>query len=82
MTRREARMVAEELYNLMRSDIIGVAREQSVKAGDEYLTTEQAAQMLGMTAASLQHRSARFPHVRVGRRNLYSRAAIAQLLTS
>lgn len=55
MTRREARMVAEELYALMQ-------RDKDNAESKRYINARQAAEMLGWSLRTLYNRIGEIPH--------------------
>lgn len=58
MTRREARMIAEELYILMQKDAQRVPK---------YIGAKKAAEMLGWTVSTLYHHIDEIPHTGGGK---------------
>lgn len=59
LTRRDARMIAEELYRLM--------SPQQPKSSGRMLSTREAARFLGYSLSTIYHNLERIPHVRIGR---------------
>lgn len=67
MTRRDARMIAEELYRLMRD---------GKTVPERYLGAKEAAAMLGMPIGTLYHKLPEIPHTKVGRRLRFTESSL------
>lgn len=67
MTRSEARMVAEELYKLMRKSI------DMIQAKDEYLSKQDAAKLIGVSTSHFDHFGKNYPRAKVGKSYKYSK---------
>lgn len=78
MTRSEARMLAEELYKLMRKDVKQLVQQSVSEETDEWLTTEQAARMMGVSISYIKQND--IPHSKVGRLNRYRKSDIQKLM--
>lgn len=53
MTRREAKMIAEELYKLIRPQVVAASKEVAIDESEIFLSTKEAAGMLGISATRL-----------------------------
>jgi hypothetical protein len=73
MTRREARMIAEEHLKL--ESQYGIMK-------DVYLTKREAADMLRVSTSYLDHHPDKFPRKKVGNRYLYSQSVLSSWLQS
>lgn len=80
MTRHECRIVAEELYKLLQKDIKSYISEAVGKPSDEYLNTEEASTMIGISVKTLRRRKDEFPHVKMGKRIMFSKNGIIELM--
>lgn len=78
MTRSEARLVAEELYKLMRKDVNVLVSQMVANETDEWLSTEQAASMMGVSVSYIKQNG--IPHSKVGRLNKYRKSDIQKLM--
>lgn len=79
MTRQESRMIAEELYKLMRKDIARMhdaVREQQ----EEWLSSAEAARYLGVSVAYLKKNIDDIPHTKVGRLNKFKKSSLYQYI--
>jgi len=68
ITRREARMIAQELHRLMMQD--------KALVEDEYLTTTEAAALLKLSVSYVRHNMERWPQVKRGGRRYFSKQGI------
>lgn len=78
MTRNECRLIAEELYKLMRKDVKQLVQQSVSEETDEWLTTEQAARMMGVSISYIKQND--IPHSKVGRLNRYRKSDIQKLM--
>ena len=53
MTRTEARILAEELYKLMRKDVKRIVEETVIECSDEWVGVGEAANILGCSVGTL-----------------------------
>ena len=72
LTRREARMIAEELFKLMED-----ARPQ---AEEEWLDVDEAAEYMRCSKWKIYHDRAVLPHVKNGGKLLFSKAGLSRHL--
>lgn len=56
MTRREARMIAEELYKMVRGDIKEAGKELVKMENEEYITVKDVARILGWAPITVYRR--------------------------
>lgn len=80
MTRTEARMVAEELYKLLKKDIIGRVSKITTEANDKQLSTKEAAKYLGCKPKTIYNNISQIPHYKVGRHLRFSEMALAEFI--
>lgn len=73
MTRREARMIAEEVIKLMK-------QEQMVEEQDEYLTTAEAAALLNLSVSYVRHNIEKYPQVKRGGRRYFSKRRLTEYI--
>lgn len=78
MTRNDARLIAMELYKLMKDDIKKHVHEIVIEESDEWLTTKQVAGMMGMSVSYVKQSD--IPHTKVGRMNRYKKSDIKKLM--
>ena len=78
MTRNDAKMIAEELYKLMKKDIKQLVRQSVSEGTEEWLTTEQTARMMGVSTSYIKQHD--IPHSKVGRMNRYKKSDIQKLM--
>lgn len=78
MTRNEMKILAEELYRLMKKDIKNIVSQAVTKETDEWLTPEQVAEMLSMSISYVMHSD--IPYTKVGHRRRYRKSDIIELL--
>lgn len=78
MTRNEAKILAEELYKLMKKDIKNLVAQAVTEETDEWLTPEQAAGMLSMSISYVMHSD--IPYTKVGHRRRYRKSDIIKIL--
>lgn len=64
ITRREAKMIAEEVYKLFKHD----GQTENGTPTDELLTIDQAAQILKCSKHAIYHNIRLIPHTKVGNR--------------
>ena len=70
-------MIAEELYKLMSGDVRDItARALESTAEEQWMTTRQAAEYLGLSVAYIKKHAEDIPHVKVGRLNKYTRRSL------
>lgn len=72
MTRNDARMIAEEVVNLL--------NRSKPLDGDTPMSAKETAEYLKMSISHFSHIAPRLPRVKSGRRWLYPRKAINKLL--
>lgn len=80
MTRNECRMIAEELYSLIGKNMKSYISESIKANSDEYLNTEEASTMIGISIKTLRRRKDEFPHVKMGKRIMFSKNGIIELM--
>ncbi len=78
MTRNDARLIAMELYKLMKDDIKKHIHEIVKEETEEWLTTKQVADMMGISVSYVKQSD--IPHTKVGRLNRYKKSDIQKLM--
>lgn len=78
MTRTEAKILAEEIYKLMKKDIKDLVSQTVTEETEEWMSTEQVAEMMGVSVSYVAHSS--IPRSKVGRLNRYRKSDIQKLL--
>jgi len=78
MTRNEARLIAIELYKLMKDDIKRHVHEIVKEENEEWLNTKQVAELMGMSVSYVKQSD--IPHTKVGRLNRYKKSDIQKLM--
>ncbi len=78
MTRLEARLIAEELHKLIRNDIKNIVSQHVMDETEEWLTSQQVAEMMGVSVGYVMHSD--IPHTKVGRLNRYKKSDIQKLM--
>ena len=71
LTRKDARMIAEELFALMK-------KEEAVP--ERYLNAKEAAEMLGMPLGTLYHKVGGIPHTKVGKRLRFTESTLREYM--
>lgn len=71
ITKREARMIAEELYAMMERDKV---------FEDKFLSAPEAAALLGIPLSTLYSRVSGIPHTKVGKHLRFSERALRQYM--
>ena len=79
--KREAKMIAKEILELSKNEFLYAIREAAKEVakdqGDEWMTTKQAAEFLGLSERTLRNKGGRFPgSFKINGRRLYSKNAI------
>lgn len=78
MTRNEARLIATELYKLMKDDVKRHVRELVKEEQDDWLSPKQAADILGVSVSFVMHSD--IPKTKVGKLNRYKKSDVVKLL--
>lgn len=78
MTRNEARLIATELYRLMKDDVKKHVRELVKEEQEDWLSPKQAADILGVSVSFVMHSD--LPKTKVGRMNRYRKTDVVKLL--
>jgi DNA binding domain, excisionase family len=71
LTRKDARMIAEELFALMQ-------KEKAVP--ERYLNAKEAAELLGMPLGTLYHKVGGIPHTKVGKRLRFTESTLRKYM--
>ena len=80
MTRTDARMIAEELYKLMKKDIKSLVSEAVKMESDEYLNTSEVSKLMGVSISYVKQNISSIPHTKVGRLNKFRKSEIIKML--
>lgn len=78
MTRNECRIIAEELYKLIRKDVKLYVSQAITEESDEWLIPEQVAIHLNMSISYVMHSD--IPYTKVGHRRRYRKSDIIKFL--
>lgn len=70
MTRREARMIAEELWKLM--------QRERPQAEEEWLTVKEAAAYMKCSTWTVYHNIEVLPHTKTGGRLMFTKAGLSE----
>lgn len=81
MTQAEAKMVAKELYRLMKADIIREVREVAEQECDDYLSAPDAARLIGWKLQTLYNRKDEVPHFKTGKHLRFSKRALMRYIS-
>ena len=79
MTRNDARIIAEELYRLIKKDsqlLSNIVRE----VNEEYMNSQQAAKFLGVSITFLKQNIKDIPHTKVGRLNRFKKSSLIEYI--
>ena len=83
MTRAQAKIIAEELYKLMRKDILFVVQETTIDENEEYLTSVEAAKMLGWSIGTLYNRKKDIgSYIKVGNQLRFPKTKLKRIIES
>ena len=80
MTRTEARILAEELYKLMRKDVKRIVEETVIECSDEWVGVGEAANILGCSVGTLYNNISNIPHTKKGRLLRFKKSALIKYL--
>lgn len=80
MTRTEARILAEELYKLMRKDVKRIVEETVIECSDEWVGVGEAANILGCSVGTLYNNISHIPHTKNGRLLRFKKSALIKYL--
>lgn len=81
MTRAQARMIAEELYKLIKKDIPCFVHDAVIDGTDEYFNTAQAAEFLGVSVSYVKSHINDIPHTKVGRLNKFKKSSLSSYMS-
>lgn len=83
MTRAQAKIIAEELYKLMRNDIREIVRETTIFENEEYLTSVDAAKMLNWSIGTLYNRKDDIgSYIKVGNQLRFPKTQLKRIIES
>lgn len=80
ITKREARMIAEELFSMIRKDLQSAMTEVAVESADKYMSVKEAAEMLGWSVRTLYNNIKDIPHVKVGKHLRFSEQSLRRYI--
>ena len=80
MNRTEARIIAEELYKLMRKDVKRLVEETIIECSDEWIGVGEAANILGCSVGTLYNNIDSVPHTKNGRLLRFRKASLIKYL--
>lgn len=82
MTRREAKMIAEELFHLIRKDCQAAAHEVAVAEHEEYLNIKEAAALLKCSPLTLYKMKERICcYTKIGNQLRFPKSKLLKLLS-
>ncbi len=83
ITRKEAAMIAEELYKKLRPDVISAAKEIAKVETEEYLTPKDVARLLGWNQFTVYKKKDQLGcYVKLNNRLLFPKSKFHELLQS
>lgn len=83
ITRNQAKMIAEELYKIIRKEVVAAAKEITADETDVLLNSCDAAKLLNWSVGTLYNRKKDVgSYVKVGNRLMFSKRAIIQRINS
>lgn len=83
MTRAQAKLIAEELYKLLRNDVVSATKEIASEDMDQYMSAPEAASMLGWTVKTLYARKNDIgSYTKVGRKLMFRRSQLMKIIDS
>lgn len=80
MTRNEARILAQELYKLMKGDIKKHIHEIVSKEQEEWMNVVQVSEFMGVSVAYVNAHIHEIPHTKVGRLNRFRKSDIIRMM--
>lgn len=80
MNRSEARIIAEELYKLMKDDIKKHVSEFVKEEKEEWLNIVQVSEFMGVSVGYIKDHIHEIPHTKVGRLNRFRKSDIVRLM--
>ncbi len=80
MTRRECKMIAEELAKALRTEFQRIVNEVVIEENEKYLSAKEACEMLGWSMNTLYHRIKDVPHVKVGKHLRFTERSLNQFI--
>ena len=80
MTRTEARMVAEELFKLVRPLVVEHLNSITAEVIDETFSIKEAAKYLGCKEKTIYNKNKEIPHFKIGRSLRFSRLALDEYI--
>lgn len=80
MTRTEARILAEELYKLMRKDVKRIVEETVIECSDEWVGVGEAANILGCSVGTLYNNISNISHTKNGRLLRFKKSELIKYL--
>lgn len=80
MTSREAKMIACELYKLMKCDIKKHVSEFVKEEQEEWLNIVQVSEFMGVSVGYVKDHIHEIPHTKVGRLNRFRKSDIVRLM--
>lgn len=80
MTSREAKLIAAELYKLMKYDIKKHISEFVKEEQEEWLNIVQVSEFMGVSVGYVKDHIHEIPHTKVGRLNRFRKSDIVRLM--
>ncbi len=83
ITRKEAAMIAEELYKKLRPDVISVAKEIAKVESEEYLTPKDVSRILGCSPYTVRRKKDDLKcYVRINGRIYFVKSQLHKMIQS
>ena len=80
MNRTDAKMIAEELYKLVRKELRTVAENLVIEDTDEFLTVDEAADFMRLSKSTLYKKRKVIPCVKIKGSLRYSKNALIKYM--
>ena len=80
MNRTDAKMIAEELYKLVRKELRTVAENLVIEDTDEFLTVDEAADFMRLSKSTLYKKRKVIPCVKIHGSLRYSKNALIKYM--
>lgn len=81
MNRNDARLIAEEIYKLIRKDLPNMVQQSVQQETDEWLGTKEAAEYMGVSVGYVRKYIDEIPHSKVHGINKFRKSALMKYLS-
>lgn len=83
LTRKDAKMIAEELFKMLRSDVVAATKEIVNTETEEYLTPKDVSRILGWSPWTVRHRKDDLKcYVRINKRIFFIKSQLHRMIQS